>query len=134
MDPNKRSFLPHGFSSQLFSQPGGLALEAFSCVSKFTGALLCWFSHGNLQRDLANYQWDSRCNSCDSSKHLQSFFCGHPNFSMFHFHYGSKDNIPGFFGNFSRSTIRHFVNEAERLHSCSVLPLAASLIPSFHNL
>ncbi|KAL1214684.1 Fatty-acid-binding protein 2 [Cardamine amara subsp. amara] len=112
MDPTKRNFLP-----------GSFAFEAFSCISKFTGALLCWFSHGNLQKEVSKYQ----CNSFDSSKNMESF--GHMNFSVLPFHYGSKDS---FFGNNPKSTIQHFVNEAERLHSCSVLSLATALIPSLN--
>lgn len=132
MDPNavlpKRSFLAHELFSQLHI-PGSFAYEAFSCISKFTGALFCLFSHGNLQKDVCNFQ----CNSFDSSKNLKRFAFEHPNLSVFDFRYGSKDIItPGFFGNISKSTIHHFVNEAERLHSCSVLSLAASLIPSLN--
>lgn len=115
----KRSLLPNG----LFS--GSLALEAFSCITKFTEAMLCWFSQGNnnninLQKmEISNYQW-----SCD--ERVKS--CCYPNFSLFHIHNGSKDLIPALFGNISKSTIQHFVNEAERLHSCSVLSLAVSLM------
>ncbi|KAL0741052.1 hypothetical protein Bca4012_082565 [Brassica carinata] len=117
----KRSLLPNGLLS------GGFALEAFSCITKFTGAMLCWFSQGNnnnnnLQKmEISNYQW-----SCDddSPEERVKRSC-YPNFSLFHIHRGSKDLIPALF---SKSTIQHFVNEAERLHSCSVLSLAVSLL------
>ncbi|XP_010472658.1 PREDICTED: fatty-acid-binding protein 2-like [Camelina sativa] len=121
MDPN--AVLPK--RHELFSQlhiPGSFAFEAFSCISKFTGALLCLFSHGNLQKEvLCNNNYHQCCNdSFDSSKILKS--------------YGSKDVIKTvLFRNISKFTIvHHFVNEAERLHSCSVLSLAAALIPSFN--
>ncbi|KAG7642121.1 Chalcone isomerase [Arabidopsis suecica] len=131
MDPNsvlpKRSFLQHELFSQLHI-PGSLAFEAFSCISKFTGALLCWFSHGNLQKEVSKHQWGLTCKSRDSLKHVFE----HRNVSVFPFHYVSKDISPGFFGNISKSTIQHFVNEAERLHSCSLLSLAAAMIPSLN--
>ncbi|XP_024016039.1 fatty-acid-binding protein 2 [Eutrema salsugineum] len=124
-----RSFLANGLFSQLHI-PGRFAFEAFSCISKFTGALLCWFSNGNnlQKREITNYQCSLSCD--DSSKRINSY----PTFSVFRFHYGSKEITPGFFGNISKSTILHFVNEAERLHSYSVLSLAVSLIPFLHNM
>lgn len=130
MDPN--AVLPKR-THELFSRlhiPRSFAFEAFSCISKFTGALICLFSHGNLQKEVCNYH---QCNSFDSSKNLKRFAFEHPNFSVFDIRYGSKEIItPGFFGNISKSTIHHFVNEVERLHSCSVLSLAALLIPSLN--
>ncbi|CAH2060551.1 unnamed protein product [Thlaspi arvense] len=120
----KRSFLTNGLFSQLHI-PESFAFEAFSCISKFTGALLCWFSNGNnlQKREISNYQWS-----------LSSDAKSYPNISVFHLHYGTRYLIPGFFGNISKSNIQHFVNEAERLHSCSVLSLAVSLIPSLQNM
>ncbi|XP_010417418.1 PREDICTED: fatty-acid-binding protein 2-like [Camelina sativa] len=123
MDPNAVLPKPHELFSQL-QMPGSFAFEAFSCISKFTGALLCLFSHGNLQKEvLCNNNLNHQCcnNSFDSSKNLMS--------------YGSKDviNSTVLFRNISKFTIvHHFVNEAERLHSCSVLSLAAALVPSFN--
>ncbi|CAA7019644.1 unnamed protein product [Microthlaspi erraticum] len=131
--PPKRGFLQHELFSQLHI-PGSFAFEAFSCISKFTGALLCWFGNNNKnlqKREIFKYQWSLSCCDDSSKKHVKSSY---PNFSLFHFHYGTKDLIPGFFGNISKSTVQHFVNEAERLHSCSVLSLAVSLIPSLHTM
>ncbi|CAN8284380.1 unnamed protein product [Cochlearia groenlandica] len=113
----------------LFSQlhlPGNIAFEAFSCISKITGALFSWLSHGQ-KREISSYQCCSLSSDSSSSlKNVRSY----TNFSVFHFNYGSKDII----GNMSKSAIQHFVNEAERLHSCSVLSLAFALIPSFHKM
>ncbi|XP_010526032.1 PREDICTED: fatty-acid-binding protein 2 isoform X1 [Tarenaya hassleriana] len=130
------TFLPHGISSQLFSHlhiPGSLALEAFSCVSKFAGALLCWISHANLRREIASSQWDSASKSCNSSTQAKRFTFRQPDFNGFHFNMGSKD-IHGVFGKISRSSIQHLFNESERLHSFSVLSLAAALVPPFNNM
>ncbi|XP_010526034.1 PREDICTED: fatty-acid-binding protein 2 isoform X3 [Tarenaya hassleriana] len=99
------TFLPHGISSQLFSHlhiPGSLALEAFSCVSKFAGALLCWISHANLRREIASSQWDSASKSCNSSTQAKRFTFRQPDFNGFHFNMGSKD-IHGVFGKISRA-------------------------------
>lgn len=108
----------------LLHVPGSLALEAVSCITKFTGALFSWLNNNNsFQRtEISNYQW----RSCDERVVKKS--CCYPNLSLFHIHNGSKDLIPALFGNISKSTIQHFVNEAERLHSCSVLSLAVSLM------
>ncbi|XP_010429652.1 PREDICTED: fatty-acid-binding protein 2-like [Camelina sativa] len=131
MDPN--AVLPKRHEllfSQLQIPAGSFAFEAFSCISKFTGALLCLFSHhGNLQKEVVlcndnNYHQCSNNRSFDSSsKNLHKSYGG------------SKDVINTvLFRNISKFTIvHHFVNEAERLHSsCSVLSLAAALIPSFN--
>ncbi|CAN7060640.1 hypothetical protein IGI04_016153 [Brassica rapa subsp. trilocularis] len=119
-DGNVSHILP---KRSLLHVPGSLALEAFSCITKFTGAMLCWWNNNNnLQKmEISNYQ----LRSCDDDSSVKSS-CYHPNFSLFHIHYGSKEDlIPALF---SKSTIQHFVNEAERLHSCSVLSLAVSLM------
>ncbi|CAH8341846.1 unnamed protein product [Eruca vesicaria subsp. sativa] len=120
----KRSLLPNGLFPQLHViVPGSFALEAtFSCITKVTEAMLCWFNNNLQQKEISNYQWRSLSSDDDSSKRY------YPNFSLFHIHNGSKDLIPALFGNISKSTIQHFVNEAERLHSCSVLSLAVSLM------
>ncbi|KAJ4903051.1 Fatty-acid-binding protein 2 [Raphanus sativus] len=109
----------------LLHVPGSLALEAVSCITKFTGSVFSWLNNNNsFQRtEISNYQWRS---CCDERVVRKS--CCYPSFSVFHIHNGSKDLIPAFFGNISKSTIQHFVNEAERLHSCSVLSLAVSLM------
>ena len=123
-DGNVSHILP---KRSLLNVPGSLALEAFSCITKFTGAMLCWWNNNNnnLQKmEISNYQLRS-LSSCDDDSSVKSC-CYHPNFSLFQIHYGSKEDlIPALF---SKSTIQHFVNEAERLHSCSVLSLAVSLM------
>ncbi|EOA27314.1 hypothetical protein CARUB_v10023433mg [Capsella rubella] len=124
MDPNavlpKRRFIQHELFSQLHI-PGSFAFEAFSCISKFTGALLCWFSQGNLEMEVCKCNYH-QCDSFDSSKNVKSFSIERPRFS--------KDIVTSGLSKFT--IVHHFVNEAERLHSCSVLSLAAALIPSLN--
>ncbi|KAJ0260227.1 Fatty-acid-binding protein 2 [Hirschfeldia incana] len=94
--------------------------------------MLCWFSQGNnnnnkhfQKMEISNYQ----LKSCCDDERVKKSCCYYPSFSLFHIPYGSKkDLIPALFGSISKSTIQHFVNEAERLHSCSVLSLAVSLM------
>ncbi|KAK1550126.1 hypothetical protein Q3G72_014207 [Acer saccharum] len=139
-------FFSNNLGGHLFSQPGYLWIpgsltlqEAFNCISKFAGALLFLFSSGsssNLSREIAGNQHGLKSGSCESSaqvKHITS--SGH---NLAGFHFSSKPNgesaNPVNFSKISSSVIRNLIREGERLQSCSVLSLAAAVIPPFDNL
>ncbi|XVF89011.1 hypothetical protein PTKIN_Ptkin19aG0097100 [Pterospermum kingtungense] len=97
--------------------PGSLAFrEAFSCMSKFAGALLFWFSGTSAK-----------------VKHIAS--CKN-NVEGFHFASESRGQFvtPFVFGKISSYAIRHLFGKVEALQSFPLLSLAAALIPPFDNL
>ncbi|XP_058078754.1 fatty-acid-binding protein 2 isoform X2 [Magnolia sinica] len=123
-----------------FYIPGSLALqEAFSCISKFTGALLVWFAGGlnsNLPCKLSGNPHGSKngnCQSCTQVKHITSSRHNSAGFQL-----GSRSRVesaaPMFFGKIMSSTIRNLWNEVEQLQSFPMLSLAAALVPPFDNI
>ncbi|XP_022730695.1 fatty-acid-binding protein 2 isoform X2 [Durio zibethinus] len=121
--------------------PGSLAFrEAFSCMSKFAGVVLFWFSSmstSNLSRDISagNQRGlkSGRPSPLSQVKHIAS--CKN-NLAGFHFASESsgKSFTPLVFGKISSYAMRHLFGEAEALQSFPLLSLAAALIPPFDNL
>ena len=151
-------FVSNGLGAHLFSQfssfvdsslyhsknlyvPGSLAFrEPFSCMSKFAGALLFWFSStstSNLTRDIsAGNQRGLKSGSCKSSAQVMHIASCKNNLAGFHFASESRGQsaIPLVFGKISSYAVRHFFGEAEALQSFPLLSLASALIPPFDNL
>lgn len=133
-------FLSHGLGVHFFSQPGRSHLpgsqtlqEAFSCISRFAGALLFWLSSGsssNLSRTIGgNQHGSSMCGSCKSSTQIQNITSSSHNLAGFHS--GSKlqgeSGASVVFGKISSSAIRRMFREGG-IPPGSVLSLAAALI------
>ncbi|PPS02582.1 hypothetical protein GOBAR_AA18089 [Gossypium barbadense] len=113
--------------------PGSLAFrEGFSCVSKFAGSLLFWFSSmstSNLSRDiLANNQHGLKSGSCKSSAQVKHIASYKNNLMGFHFACESKGRSA------TTHVSLHFFGEAEVLRSFPLLSLSVALIPPFDNL
>ncbi|KAA3457940.1 fatty-acid-binding protein 2 isoform X2 [Gossypium australe] len=144
------SFVSNGLGTHLFSHfssfvdgslyysrhlylPGSLAFrEGFSCVSKFAGSLLFWFSSmstSNLSRDiLANNQHGLKSGSCKSSAQVKHIASYKNNLMGFHFACESKGRSA------TTPVSLHFFGEAEVLRSFPLLSLSVALIPPFDNL
>ncbi|KAG4190204.1 hypothetical protein ERO13_A07G019100v2 [Gossypium hirsutum] len=144
------SFVSNGLGTHLFSHfssfvdgslyysrhlylPGSLAFrEGFSCVSKFAGSLLFWFSSmstSNLSRDiLANNQHGLKSGSCKSSAQVKHIASYKNNLMGFHFACESKGRSA------TTHVSLHFFGEAEVLRSFPLLSLSVALIPPFDNL
>lgn len=145
--------VPHRFGFPLLSQinslvgsslhnstylymPGSMALqEAFSCFSKFTGALLLWFTSGsntNISRNLPGNSRDLKPESCRSpvTKHITSI---RRNLFRISFISRSKQKsaMPVFLGKISSFTAKLLTGSAQEFQSLSMLSLAAALVPPF---
>ncbi|KAK8602407.1 hypothetical protein V6N12_052215 [Hibiscus sabdariffa] len=127
-------------SKQLFV-PGSLAFrEAFSCVSKFTGVVLCWFSTmstSKLSGDISS--GNQRClksRSCKSSALVKHIASCENNIAGFCFASDSRSLSvsPLVIGKISSYAMRNFFGEAEALQHIPLLSLAAVLIPPLDNL
>ncbi|XWS17580.1 hypothetical protein CRYUN_Cryun33cG0079200 [Craigia yunnanensis] len=151
-------FVSDGLGAQLFSQfssfvdsslyqsknlyvPGSLAFrESFSCMSKFAGALLFWFSGtstSNLTRDIsAGNQRGLKSGSCKPSAQVKHIASCKNNLAGFHFASESRGQsaTPLVFGKISSYAVRHFFGKAEALQSFPLLSLAVALIPPFDSL
>ncbi|XVE97772.1 hypothetical protein REPUB_Repub03eG0047600 [Reevesia pubescens] len=151
-------FVSNGLGVHLFSQfsslvdsslyhskhlyvPGSLVFqEAFSCMSKFTGALLFWFSSvstSHLSRDIsAGNQHGLKSGSCRSSAQVRHISSCRNNLAGFHFASESRGQsvTPLVFGKISSYAMKHLFGEVEALQSFPLLSLAAALIPPFDNL
>ncbi|KAE8665292.1 Fatty-acid-binding protein 2 [Hibiscus syriacus] len=123
-------------SKQLYV-PGSLAFpEAFSCMSKFTGAVLFWFSTmstSRLSRDISSGNQRGGCKSSALVKHIASCKNNIPGFCF------SSDSrglsaTPLFIGKISSYAMTNFFGEAEALQHIPLLSLAAALIPPLDNL
>ncbi|XP_012487113.1 fatty-acid-binding protein 2 isoform X1 [Gossypium raimondii] len=142
------SFVSNGLGTHLFSHfssfvdgslyysrhlylPGSLAFrEGFSCVSKFAGSLLFWFSSmstSNLDI-LANNQHGLKSGSCKSSAQVKQIASYKNNLMGFHFACESKGRSA------TTHVSLHFFGEAEVLRSFPLLSLSVALIPPFDNL
>lgn len=151
-------FVSYGFGAHLFSQfssfldsslyhskhlyvPGSLAFrEAFSCMSKFTGAILFWFSSmstSKLSRDISSgNQRGLESRSCESSALVKHLFSCKNNLAGCRFASDSRGlfGTPLVFGKISSYAMRSFFGEAEALRHIPLLSLAAALIPPLDNL
>ncbi|XP_017639026.1 fatty-acid-binding protein 2-like isoform X1 [Gossypium arboreum] len=151
-------FVSNGFGAHLFSQfssfldsslyhskhlyvPGSLAFrEAFSCMSKFTGAILFWFSSmstSKLSRDISSgNQCGLESRSCESSALVKHLFSCKNNLAGCRFASDSRGlfGTPLVFGKISSFAMRSFFGEAEALRHIPLLSLAAALIPPLDNL
>ncbi|KAB2077242.1 hypothetical protein ES319_A06G087500v1 [Gossypium barbadense] len=151
-------FVSYGFGAHLFSQfssfldsslyhskhlyvPGSLAFrEAFSCMSKFTGAILFWFSSmstSKLSRDISSgNQCGLESRSCESSALVKHLFSCKNNLAGCRFASDSRGlfGTPLVFGKISSFAMRSFFGEAEALRHIPLLSLAAALIPPLDNL
>ncbi|KAH1056932.1 hypothetical protein J1N35_034997 [Gossypium stocksii] len=151
-------FVSNGLGAHLFSQfssfidsslyhskhlyvPGSLAFrEAFSCMSKFTGAILFWFSSmstSKLSRDISSgNQRSLESRSCQSSALVKHIFSCKNNLAGYRFASDSRGLFatPLVFGKISSYAMRSFFGEAEALRHIPLLSLAAALIPPLDNL
>ncbi|KAE8735283.1 Fatty-acid-binding protein 2 [Hibiscus syriacus] len=148
------TFVSSGFGVDLFSQfssfvdnslhhskqlyvPGSPAFQgAFSCMSKFTGVVLFWFSTmstSKLSRDISSGNQRGSCESSALVKHIAS--CKN-NISGFCFASDSRglQAAPLFIGKISSYAMRNFFGEVEALQRIPLLSLAAALIPPLDNL
>ncbi|GMI97871.1 fatty-acid-binding protein 2 [Hibiscus trionum] len=152
------TFVSSGFGAHLFSQfssfvdgslyhstqlsvPGSLAFrEAFSCMSKFTGAVLFWFSSmstSKLSRDISSgNQRDLKSGSCKSSALVKHIASCKNNIAGFCFASNSRGLpvTPLVIGKISSYAMRNFFGEAEALQHIPLLSLAAAMIPPLDNL
>lgn len=126
-------------SNQIYVS-GSLALqEAFSFMSKFTGALFVWISTGsnsNLLRKLSGNAYGSNSIFNQSCTQIKHFTCSSQNLAGLHAGSGSNNElaIPVLLAKFVNSTIGRMWKEVEQHHAFSVLSLAAALIPPFENM
>ncbi|XP_039044189.1 fatty-acid-binding protein 2-like [Hibiscus syriacus] len=148
------TFVSCGFGVNLFSQfsslvdnslyhskqlyvPSSLAFrEAFSCMSKLTGAVLFWFSTmstSKLSRDISFGNQRGSCKSSALVKHITS--CKN-NVAGFCFASDPRGlpAAPLFIGKISSYAMRNFFGEAEALQCVPLLSLAAAFIPPLDNL
>lgn len=151
-------FVSNGLGAHLFSQfssfvgislyhskhlyvPGTLAFpEAFSCMSKFTGAILFWFSSmstSKLSRDISSgNQRGLESRGCEPSALVKHIFSCKNNLAGYRFASDSRGLFasPLVFGKISSYAMRSFFGEAEALRHIPLLSLAAALIPPLDNL
>ncbi|KAK8974931.1 hypothetical protein V6N11_066472 [Hibiscus sabdariffa] len=127
-------------SKQLFV-PGSLAFrEAFSCVSKFTGVVLCWFSTmsaSKLSGDISSgNQRRLKSGSCKCSALVKHIASCENNIARFCFASDSRglSASPLVIGKISSYAMRNFFGEVEALQHIPLLSLAAVLIPPLDNL
>ncbi|KAG1334305.1 putative pre-rRNA-processing protein ESF1 [Cocos nucifera] len=126
-------------SNQIYVS-GSLALqEAFSCMSKFAGALFVWISTGsnsNLLRKLSGNGYGSSSTFNQSCTKIKHFTCSSRNLAGLHSGSGSNNElaIPVLLAKFVNSTIGRMWKEVEQHRAFSVLSLAAALIPPFDNI
>lgn len=136
-----RSLRDHLFSKSKHRRvPGSLALnEAFSCISKFAGAFLFWFTSGsssNLSRRIAGTQHVSKPGSCKPSMQVEQITSSDSLFAGFNFSSSSKSDSATSvaFSKISNSLIRRMLREGEGIQSCSLLSLATAVIPPLDNM
>ncbi|XP_022756381.1 fatty-acid-binding protein 2-like [Durio zibethinus] len=109
-------------------------------MSKFANALLFWFSStstSNLSRDISvGNQRGLKSGGCRSSAQVKHIASCKNNLAGFHFASESRGQsaTPLVLDKISSYAMKHFLGEAEALHSSLLLSLAAALIPPFDNL
>ncbi|XP_044471918.1 fatty-acid-binding protein 2 [Mangifera indica] len=136
-----RSLRDHLFSkSKHRRDPGSLALnEAFSCISKFAGAFLFWFTSGsssNLSRRIAGTQNVSKPGSCKPFMQVEQITSSDSLLAGFNFSSSSKSDSATSvaFSKISNSLIRRMLREGEGIQSCFLLSLATAVIPPLDNI
>ncbi|KAK8597629.1 hypothetical protein V6N13_095029 [Hibiscus sabdariffa] len=129
------------YHSKHLSVPSGLAFrEAFSCMSKFTGALLFWFSSmstSKMSRDISSgNQGGLKSGNCKTSALVKHIVSCKNNIAGFCFASNSRGlpATPLVIGKISSYAMRNFFGEAEALQHIPLLSLAAALIPPLDNL
>lgn len=130
--------VPYRFGFPLLSQinPSSIALqEALNSFSKFTGALLLWFTSGsntNISHNLPGNSQDLKPKSCRSpvTKHVTSI---RQNLLGISFNSRSKQKStrPVFLGKVSSLGAKQFVGSAQEFRTLPLWSLAAALIPPF---
>nr|GMD87372.1 fatty-acid-binding protein 2 [Ipomoea batatas] len=132
MDP----LVPYGFGMNFLHHinsvvdNSSLALqEAFSCFSKFAGALLLWFASGsntNINARISSKQHGShsRSNSLIQGQNISPFSKSS---------YRGKFAMPVVISKLSKFTIKQLFRESKYLQSIPALSLAAVLVPPFDN-
>ncbi|PPS15673.1 hypothetical protein GOBAR_AA04901 [Gossypium barbadense] len=109
-------------------------------MSKFTGAILFWFSSmstSKLSRDISSgNQCGLESRSCESSALVKHLFSCKNNLAGCRFASDSRGlfGTPLVFGKISSFAMRSFFGEAEALRHIPLLSLAAALIPPLDNL
>ncbi|TYJ29738.1 hypothetical protein E1A91_A06G087200v1 [Gossypium mustelinum] len=138
-------FVSYGFGAHLFSQfssflDSSLYHSKHFCMSKFTGAILFWFSSmstSKLSRDISSgNQCGLESRSCESSALVKHLFSCKNNLAGCQFASDSRGlfGTPLVFGKISSFAMRSFFGEAEALRHIPLLSLAAALIPPLDNL
>ena len=107
--------------------PGSMALqEAFSCMSKFAGALVIWCARGsnvNIKRKLPGDRhlgYLSTCSTASSSTQLRHIF-------------STRHELTGVFNMISSFALKQLSKEAQWLQTFPMLSLAAALVPPLTN-
>lgn len=85
--------------------------EAFSCISKFAGALCLWLSTGS------NFRLSQCSNGSKHKKSVSDINARHAAFSQF------------IFSKVATSTVRHLWREVGQLQPLSVLSITTSVVP-----
>lgn len=130
----------HIYNSGYYNIPGSFALqEAFSCISKFAGALLFLISGGqnpNAPHKLSRNSHGSRSGNRQAltpDKHITSY--GH---SIMKLRIGSRSSVESvtnvLFSKIVNSTIGHLWKEVEQLEQLPIFSLAAAFVPPYENL
>ncbi|RWR95893.1 fatty-acid-binding protein 2 isoform X2 [Cinnamomum micranthum f. kanehirae] len=130
----------HIYNSRYFDLPGSFALqEAFSCFSKFAGALLFWISGGQnsngphkLSRNPHGSRYGNR-QACIQGKHITSY-----RHSIMGLRIGSRSRVESFtnvlFSKIVNSTIGNLWKDVGQLESLPIFSLAAAFVPPYENL
>ncbi|OMO67049.1 Glycoside hydrolase, family 9 [Corchorus capsularis] len=142
-------FLSNGLGAHLFSQFSSLVDSSYyhskhvyaSCMSKFAGAFLFWFSSLsslNLSRQIsASNQHGLKSGSCKSSVQVKHIASCKNSFAGFHFIPESRgqSTTPLDFGKIFSYAMRHLFGgvEALQIQSLPLFSLAAALVPPFDN-
>lgn len=102
--------------------PGSLALqEAFSCMSKFAGALVIWCARGsnvNIKRNLPGDRHLGYLSTASTQvRHISS----------------ARRDLTGVFNKISSFALKQLSKEAQWLQTFPMLSLAAALVPPLTN-
>lgn len=150
-------FISHGFGSHWFLQfnsffdtafhhskdfhlSGTLAIRgAFSCMSKFAGALLCWcstVSNSNFSNTVSGSRSNGKALSVKALMQIKHFASCRDSLFGLPFFCLSKGKFPTrpVFDKIFDFAINHLAREAEMLQTFSVLSLAGALVPPLDHL
>lgn len=133
-------FVPYGFGMDILNHinsvvdNSSVALqEAFSCFSKFAGALALWVASSSSTNNNKRVSQ----NLHGSYQSSESFIQGHKISFGRHFSKScsrGKFALPVIVKKISEFAIKHMFKEAANLHSIPALSLAAVLVPPFDNM